>query len=116
VFLERPNKIKIGGSDEPSISLLGPNVKTHRRHFRQQSIYTTCAQFDSREGWAFKPHQSVFDLNRSGQDLLWKIVMPADERKKILRKLDEFNLNDFSLFDSEESLMETLASRKMDLV
>jgi len=32
-----------------------------------------------------------------------------------LKHLDRFNLNEFSLFDSEESLMETLAFREIDL-
>jgi hypothetical protein len=61
------------------------------------------------------PHQGVFNINRSDQDLLWKIEIPASERVKVLHFLDKFNLNAFSLFDSEESLMETLAFRGIDL-
>jgi hypothetical protein len=32
-----------------------------------------------------------------------------------LRHLDKFNLNDFTLFDSEESLLEMLAMRVIDM-
>jgi len=34
---------------------------------------------------------------------------------KVLKILDSYNLNAFSLFGSEESLMETLAARELDL-
>jgi hypothetical protein len=61
------------------------------------------------------PHQRVFDLGRNDQDLLWKIEIPVTERMKVLCLLDRFNLNAFSLFDSDERLMETLAFRHIDL-
>jgi hypothetical protein len=33
----------------------------------------------------------------------------------VLRHFDKFNLNEFTLFDSEEGLMEMLAMREFDL-
>lgn len=66
-------------------------------------------------GWRFVPHQRVFDLGRANQDMLWKIVMPASLRTEVLRLLDRFNLNEYSLFGSEESLMATLAAREIEL-
>jgi hypothetical protein len=96
-------------------------VKTHNRHFRQQSRYTVCAQFEHTEGWRFEPHQQVFDRQGARfagslkQDVLWKIVVPFSERLKVLTRFDEYNLNAFSLYGSEESLMETLAFREIDL-
>jgi len=45
-YCERPNNIKGGGSDRPSITSMGPRVKTHKRHFLQQSEYTFCAGFE----------------------------------------------------------------------
>jgi len=71
--------------------------------------------FDEEKGWEFRPHQEVFDLSREDQDVLNKIIIPATERQKVLRYLDRFNLNEFSLFDTEESLMETLAFREIDV-
>ena len=41
--------------------------------------------------------------------------MPASERMKALRYFDKFNLNEFSLFDSEEGLLEMLATRVMSM-
>lgn len=46
---------------------------------------------------------------------IWKFVIPATEYYKVLKSLDEHNLNGFSLFGSEEGLMESLAIREMDL-
>lgn len=118
-YLEMPNRMKGSSSDQPAIRALGPIVRTNRRHFRQQSRYTICAQydadtFDGHKSWRFVPHQEVFNQAPTRQDLLWKIVIPASERMKVLSHLDEFSLNAFSLFGSEESLMETLAFREID--
>jgi len=41
--------------------------------------------------------------------------MAHRDRLKVLAYFDEFNLNDFTLFDTEESLMEMLAVREIDM-
>jgi len=46
---------------------------------------------------------------------LWKFVIPVSERKKVLEYLNCFNIKSFSLFGSEESLMESLAIQEFDL-
>jgi hypothetical protein len=119
VYRERPTPtgIKIGGSESPQIFSVGPLVKTHKRHFRQQSRYTICAKFEMQNEWVFANHGTVFGIQERGeQDLLWKIVITAGERVKVLRHLDKFNLNEFTLFDSEEGLLEMLAMREFDLL
>ena len=64
--------------------------------------------------WKFAPYEDVFAQNDKHHDLLWKFVIPSAERIKVLRQLEEYNLNALSLFGTEESLMETLAIRVMD--
>jgi hypothetical protein len=87
-------------------------VRSHPRHFRQQSDYTICAGFDkSKAGWQFQPHGPVFG-NRGKQDFLWKFNIPSSERIALLRRLDEYNLNAFSLLDTEETLLETMWVRE----
>jgi len=113
VYSERPNNFKGWNRDETQIHTLGPYVQTHRRHFLQQSTYTICLVYDSNE-WRFAPHGGVFTRNSSNQDFLWKFNIPAKERVKVLKFLDGYNLNAFSLFESEESLMETMARRHID--
>ena len=115
VYCEMPNNLKSFSSDQPLIFAHGPIVSAHRRHFRQQSSYTACMMFDQAHGWTFYPHQKLLERGTVGQDVVWKIVIPLSERAKVLRRLDKYNLNAFSLFDSEEGLMETLALRNIDL-
>jgi hypothetical protein len=88
----------------------GPHVNTHRRHFLQQSEYTLCLGFDTE--WRFEQYHKVFDDGLHQQGICWKITIPAAERVKVLQELDEYNVNSFSLFGSEESLMDTLATRE----
>jgi hypothetical protein len=60
----------------------------------------------------FVQYDSVFDDGLHQQGFCWKFNIPATQRPKVLKLLDEHNLNAFSLFGSEESLMETLAIRE----
>ena len=49
------------------------------------------------------------------QDRLLKFTIPATERKKVLQILDSHNLNAFSLFQTEETLLNTIAVRELEL-
>ena len=114
-YRERPDNFKVTSSDEPQILSFGPIIKTHKRHFRQQSRYTMCLKWE-RDKWLFVPHESVFGFKAyEQQDLLWKITLPAGERLKAMRYFDKVNLNEFTLFDTEEGLLEMLAVRVMDM-
>ncbi len=117
-FSESPKGFKVTSSGKPWIRRVGPYVRTHRRHFLQQSDYTMCAIFkevsDHPSEWHFAKHEGVFQRGDTHQDFLWKFSIPWTERLKVLDVLDEYNLNAFSLFESEESLMETLAVRAME--
>ena len=111
VYLERPAGFKAYSSGSPSIWGLGPYVRSHRRHFLQQSEYTICIVRDGE--WRYARHEDAFARNDVRQDLLWKFSLPSSERLKVLRSLDVHNLNAFSLFGSEESLMETMSLREL---
>jgi hypothetical protein len=113
-YADMPKNSKVGSSDWPRIDLLGPLVRTHRRHFRQQSAYTICTQYE-KDSWYIAKHQSVLDREMPNQDVMWKITLPANERIKVLSELLLSNINAFSLFDSEEALMDALAFEHMDL-
>jgi hypothetical protein len=66
--------------------------------------------------WRYVPHGTVFDSEDKfaveAQDVLWKFDLPGSEREKVLRELNDYNLNAFSLFGSPESLMESLFVRE----
>lgn len=59
----------------------------------------------------FHPHGPVFG-NRAKQDFLWKFNIPSSGRIRVLRRLDDDNLNAFSLFDTDETLLETMWFRE----
>ena len=88
-------------------------VRTHRRHFLQQCEYTICVQNMESE-WRLVPHERAFRRGIPNIDVIWQFNLPATERLKVLKLLDRSNLNAFSLFQSEESLMETMAFRELD--
>jgi hypothetical protein len=111
LFWERPEGFKGSASNEPSIHSMGPYVRSHRRHFLQQSEYTICIVRE--DEWCYARHEDVFARGASDQDILWKVNIPATERLKVLQQLDGYNLNALSLFGSEESLMETMAMREL---
>jgi hypothetical protein len=88
---------------------IGPYVSSHPRHYRQQSDYTLCMALDEKKGWYFHP----YELERLGQNAhFWKFMIPSTERRKVLKQLNDYNLNAFSLFGSEESLLQTMWLRE----
>jgi len=113
VFSEMPNNEKFRMSANPSIYGVGPNIRGHKRHFLQQAAYTVCVKYTPTKGWNFTSHESAFNREQD-QDELWKITIPSTERIKVLKILEEHNLNSFSMFGSDESLMETMAIREID--
>lgn len=107
-----PERHKGSVVGEPTIKPIGRYVKTHHRHFRQRSDFTICCEVDQNYGWKFGSHQEVFDRHRPGQDFLWKFDLPSTERLPVLRELSDYNLTAYTLFNSDESLMETLWLRE----
>ncbi|SEO17703.1 FRG domain-containing protein [Bradyrhizobium sp. OK095] len=112
-YADRTTAIKTSSSDDAQIHRLGPYVAAHKRHFSQQSEYTVCVRYLPHR-WSFVPHSSVFSVHAGGasQDVLKKFVLKANERQRILRELNDYNLNAYSLFGSEEGLMESLSIRE----
>lgn len=105
---------KTGSTSSPEIVGLGPYVRSHRRHFQQQSQYTVCTVSEGNI-LSYASHDKAFAKNVQAQDELWKFNIPASERRKVLSRLELYNINAFSLFGSEESLMETVSLREIYL-
>ncbi len=114
VYVPTPRGVKTGWGGQPQISVHGPYVRSHKRHFLQQSWYTVCTKFED-NSHAFVCHEHVFEREDKRQDILYKITIPRSERFKALSYLDEVNINHFSLFQSEGSLMKTMAFNEIDM-
>jgi hypothetical protein len=115
-YIERHGPTKGGTGGQPRITLKGPYVRTHKRHYAQKACYTISTKWDyQEEKHFFVPHESVFDLGYKNQDVLVKIELPNSIRKMALNHLNEYNINPFTLFQSEDSLVKAIEIRKFDL-
>lgn len=110
-----PTKAYTGG---PKIEVKGPFISTHKRHFIQKAWYTFASKWlTDTEEFEFCSHHEVFDNPHKlpQQDILIKITLPISEREKTLRDLDEHNINHFTLFQTEDSLVKALSIREFDI-
>jgi hypothetical protein len=106
-----------GSEGEPSVLRSGRYIKTHQRHFLQQSEYTLCLCYNDQDRWCFSDHDRALCNSDHEKEFptnfaMRKYNIPQSERRNVLKALDERNLNDFSLFGSEDSLMSTIAKRE----
>ncbi len=115
-YIERPQAIKGGASGASHITLKGPYVKTHKRHFAQKAWYTICTKWNSTEKrHYFSPHSNVFSKGATNQDVLVKIILPISQKRMALSHLNDYNINHFTLFQSEDSLVKAMEVRQFDI-
>jgi hypothetical protein len=112
VYLEYIGQSKRRHPGVAYISTTGPCVRTHIRHVLQQSGYSI--GLVRRNGdWHFARHEDALSSVPGQREVLLKFSIPVAERTRVLRMLDRFNLNAFSLFGSEESLVESVGNREL---
>jgi hypothetical protein len=111
----------------PTITPQGPYVTTHPRHFAQKSRYTIATEwnaeedvfyFCSHEGLfrdAIEPHDPTDDASDGQQDLLFKVTLPISARVEALRELSDYNINPFTLFQTEDALVRAMELKGFDL-
>ncbi|WP_200376977.1 FRG domain-containing protein [Thiocystis violacea] len=110
VYQEFVGKPKIFSHEAPHLVSLGPWVRTHARHVLQQAQYTIAVQRES-SCWKIARHEDVFASGAESQDRLIKLVVPSSEAKAAMEELDEMNVNAYSLFQTEDSLLQTIGRR-----
>lgn len=113
VYVEFLGEGKSGIVGAPEIASLGHYIYSHKRHFIQQSEYTVCVEKKDKT-WFYCSHEAAFEREDDNQDMLLKLELPGSEKINILKKLDQMNVNSFSLFGNEEGLMQMLAFREKD--
>jgi len=114
-FVERLGIVKSYGPDARIIGL-GPYAVTHERHYAQQCEYTICKMPVDRSGterWVYCSHQKALERGGEYQDVIRKFVIPWSQRDAFLAKLDQMNINAYSLYRDEASLMRMLAFREI---
>jgi FRG domain len=120
-FLDAPENMKVTSNREAVIRRLGVYLRCHPRHFLQQADYTVCLcdalnRFGNHEEVVCeRPNPPLYGGRKMPRQYrLWKFMLPWAERSRVLRALTDFNLNAFSLFQSEEALMEAMAISELD--
>jgi len=120
-FLEKQAKSTMSTRDNPNriveMGVIGEYVATHKRHFLQQSNYTLCLARDCENHAAQEFASYEAHLANNGEDfpeaIIIKFVVPGSEKTRALQELDKMNINAYSLFGSEEALVETLFNREI---
>ena len=110
-YVSAPDGAKSGWVEGPTIVQLGPYALTHPRHFNQQAQYTACVMSEH-DRWIYCSHELAFTGGDDTQDLLRKYVLSGFLRREVLAHLDEMNINEFTLFGTEDGLMRMLANRE----
>jgi len=100
-----------GGGSDAHMFFVGRYVQSHPRHFLQQCDYSMCVEL-KRGDYLFLPHEEGVAGALGPGGKLFKYVIPATERRTALEHLDQMNINEYSLFGSEDALIRTIARRE----
>ncbi len=96
---------------ERRVQIVGPYGRSHVRHVYQQSWYTMSIKKEPSD-YLIQDHDDEVMTEAAEQGRFLKFVIPASERLVALKELQLMNVNAFSLFGSEDSLIRTLATRE----
>lgn len=112
-YVEYVGDAKVGWGGAPQICELGPYVSTDKRHFMQQGQYTVSVEKQNGR-LTYCSHEKYFTSeDEREQDYLIKFTLPGSIKHQVLSRLHSMNINDFTLFGSEESLMDMLAFKEI---
>lgn len=107
-YVDSTGKGKLDEVGAPAITQLGKYFNTHKRHFVQQAIYTIATEH--RGAWMYCRHEHAHAYSSSDmQSILTKWVLPISLRDEVIALLDKMNINPFTIYGSEEGLMQSLA-------
>ncbi len=116
VYVERPRGVKGGMGGQPRITVVGPYITTDRRHFAQKAWYTIATKYDyGKKAHMFCEHGAIFSKEDEDQDVLVKITMPSSDRIRALEELNDYNINHYTLFETEDSLVKSLAIKVFEI-
>jgi hypothetical protein len=101
-------------SSDAHLFFVGPYLRSHPRHLLQQCSYSMCVAVDpGNNDYVFRPQQSGLSNATGPSGELFTITIPVEERLAALKQLELMNINAFSLFGSEDSLIRTMARREL---
>lgn len=100
----------------PYVHRLGHYFVTVNRHSMQESQYTLCLQMDKEiDVLRIGKHSDALSTDSTeNYDILHKIELPWSIREEVIGELGHMGINDYTLFGSPESLINTLAEREAE--
>jgi hypothetical protein len=110
VYLDELRIGRAGWVGSQRVISQGEYIAPHRRHFIQQSVYTTCTKMVDGV-WLYASHQEYFE-NPNDRVIVAKVAIPGSRKAAFMEKLEAMNINAFTLFGSEEGLMHMLWNRE----
>ena len=111
-----------------------PNaVKGETRHYDQQSAYTIALRYieeqDGKTGvYHYGSHSYILGnfpqervpgtnlvthANAIDGSICWKVTIPQHDRASVLQRLDRMNINAYTLFRTEDTLVKTYGLREL---
>ena len=126
IYLFRPALLKTADGcevihdDGERVQTLGPCATVHERHVRQQSDYTLSFRVSRISGSEarieLRNPEKVFDKllalkpkNRKTLSFVERWTLPVSQREEALRDLERMNITEYSLFGTEDALVQTVA-------
>jgi hypothetical protein len=100
----------VTGANVTQVNLMGPYVRSHRRHIIQQCRYTICTRGTTQICGHDEGVQTNGSIGVAGEFM--RINIPKTERAIALKRLDLMNINPYSLFGTEDTLMRTISRRE----
>ncbi len=94
-------------SDEAMIYSTNKTPTNNKRHELQQSVYTVCLKEINKQ-ICYASHEDPRLVSEGYGPAIAKYILPASERLIVLKTLQAYNINPYSLFGTEESLLENL--------
>ncbi|UUE96204.1 FRG domain-containing protein [Comamonas thiooxydans] len=92
------------------IQSLGHRVRTHKRHVLQQAEYTICINKRAHQ-WEYASYEEFFETCERPP---YKFIIPSQLRRDFLKNLDLFNLNEYTIYGSDDGLVQSTAMRVFD--
>lgn len=107
VFVYSPHFPNYHGTDVPALRKIGRYVEAGKRHIAQQSEYLLPLEYIS-DKWKFITFKKVTEDTRNDYHPK-EILISKDAKIKLMKELNEMNINRYTLYLNEDALIKSLA-------
>jgi hypothetical protein len=104
VFLCAQPRVWTSGNNVPDLRRIGRYVEAGKRHLAQQSEYLISTVFNSE--WKFITFKKATDEHTNNYEFR-EITISKDTKAKLMKELNEMNINQYTMFLDEDSLIKS---------